>query len=389
MKARKIVVFVLLLVFVGLLIVVGSISYNSGVSYGEANAEKIRKSKIISVDSVVVENFVTAAYTMNEKSPIKVKSSGRIVPGKMIGISSEVQGVLESSITLKKGTKFKKGDLLFKLRDTDIKLMLAAKKSAYLSLIAQNLPDIATDFSTEFEKWNAFFNAINVDQPLNEFPDFNTTREKNFIISRNILAEYLSIKSDEFRLSKYFQFAPFSGSIVESFTDEGAIVNPGTPVIQIMRNDELEIEIPVPLKFMDNIKVGNTVELKENERSFDGVIIRKGDFINAKTQNVPVYVRPYNTKSLYYGMYVEANIDFNSNQNVVRIPRKALFENEKLFTINELDSTLVSISLDIRSSDDKFVYVENLNDSILYVTQPLINKKEKNKVTPVIQQNNE
>ena len=42
-------------------------------------------------------------------------------------------------------------------------------------------------------------------------------------------------------------------------------------------------------------------------------------------------------------------------------------------------------TLDIRSSDDKFVYVENLSDSILYVTQPLINKKEKNKVTPVIQ----
>ena len=385
MKARKIVVFVLLLVFLGLLMIVGSISYNSGVSYGEANAEQIRKSKIINVDSVVIENFVTAAYTINEKAPISVKSSGRIVPGKMIGISSEVQGVLESSITLKKGTKFRKGDLLFKLRDTDIKLMLAAKKSAYLSLIAQNLPDIATDFSSEFEKWNAFFNAINVDQPLNEFPEFNTTREKNFIISRNILAEYLSIKSDEFRLSKYFQFAPFSGSIVESFTDEGAIVNPGSPVIQIMRNDELEIEIPVPLKYMDNIKVGNTVELRENERSFDGVIIRKGDFINAKTQNVPVYVKPHNAKSLYYGMYVEAILKLNSNQNVVKIPRKALFDNERLYTVNQQDSTLVSITLDIRSSDDKFVYVENLSDSVLYVTQPLINKKEKNKVTPVIQ----
>ena len=385
MKARKIVVFVLLLVFLGLLMIVGSISYNSGVSYGEANAEQIRKSKIINVDSVVVENFVTAAYTLNEKAPISVKSSGRIVPGKMIGISSEVQGVLESSITLKKGTKFRKGDLLFKLRDTDIKLMLAAKKSAYLSLIAQNLPDIATDFSSEFEKWNAFFNAINVDQPLNDFPEFNTTREKNFIISRNILAEYLSIKSDEFRLSKYFQFAPFSGSIVESFTDEGAIVNPGSPVIQIMRNDELEIEIPVPLKYMDNIKVGNTVELRENERSFDGVILRKGDFINAKTQNVPVYVKPHNAKSLYYGMYVEAILKLNSNQNVVKIPRKALFDNERLYTVNQQDSTLVSITLDIRSSDDKFVYVENLSDSVLYVTQPLINKKEKNKVTPVIQ----
>ena len=52
----------------------------------------------------------------------------------------------------------------------------------------------------------------------------------------------MSIKSDEFKLSKYFQFAPFTGSIVESYTDKGAIVNPGSPVIQIMRSDELEIE---------------------------------------------------------------------------------------------------------------------------------------------------
>ncbi len=385
MRARKIVVFVLLLVFLGIIMAVGSISYNSGVSYGEANAEEIRKSKIISVDSIVVENYVTAAYTLNSKTPVNIKSSGRIIPGKMISISSEVQGVLESSISLKKGTKFNKGDLLFKLRDTDIKLMLAAKKSAYLSLIAQNLPDIATDFSQEFEKWNKFFNSINVDQPLFDFPEFNTTREKNFIISRNILAEYLSIKSDEFRLSKYFQFAPFSGSIIESFTDEGAIVNPGSPVIQIMRNDELEIEIPVQLKYMENVKVGNPVKLKENDRTFEGVIIRKGDFINAKTQNVPVYVKPKNPKSLYYGMYVEANLELNSNEDVVKIPRKALFDNEKLFIINEFDSTLRSISLDIRSSDDKFVYVKNLSDSILYVTQPLINKKEKSKVTPFIQ----
>ena len=157
---------------------------------------------------------------------------------------------------------------------------------------------------------------------------------------------------------------------MESFTDEGAIVNPGSPVIQIMRNDELEIEIPVPLKYMDNIKLGSTVVLKENQRSFDGVIVRKGDFINAKTQNVPVYIKPNNTKSLYYGMYVEANLEFKSNQNVVKIPRKALFDNERLFTINRPDSTLNSITLDIRSSDDKFVYVENLSDSILYVTQP-------------------
>lgn len=387
MKARKIVVFVVILIVIGLMFAVGSISYSSGVSYGEANAEEIRKNKIISVDSLIEtpKKYVAAAFTINERSPIKVKSSGRVIPGKIINISSEVQGVLESGISLKKGSKFKKGDLLFKLRDTDIKLMLAAKKSAYLSLIAQNLPDIATDFSQEFDKWNNFFNGINVDQPLDDFPSFNTTREKNFIISRNILAEYLSIKSDEFKLSKYFQFAPFTGSIVESYTDKGAIVNPGSPVIQIMRSDELEIEIPIPLKYMDNIKVGTKVNLFDNSKTFYGKIIRKGGFINAKTQNVPVYVKPDNTTSIFYGMYLEAYLEFNDTEDVVRIPRKALFDNQKLYIINENDSTLKSISVDIRSSDDQFVYLSNIEDSVLYVSKPVINAKENTKVTPVIQ----
>ena len=386
MKARKIVVFVVILIVIGLMFTVGSISYSSGVSYGEANAEEIRKNKIISVDSLIEtqKKYVDAALTINEKSPIKVKSSGRVVPGKIINISSEVQGVLESGISLKKGSKFKKGDLLFKLRDTDMKLMLAAKKSAYLSLIAQNLPDIATDFSQEFDKWNNFFNGINVDQPLDDFPPFKTTREKNFIISRNILAEYLSIKSDEFKLSKYFQFAPFTGSIVESYTDKGAIVNPGSPVIQIMRSDELEIEIPIPLKYMDNIKLGTKVNLYDNSKTFYGKIIRRGDFINANTQNVPVYIKADNTTSIFYGMYLEALIEFEDTEDVVKIPRKALYDNQKLYIINKDDSTLKSKSLKIRSSDDRFVYVSNLEDSILYVSQQLINTKENTKVYPLI-----
>ena len=387
MRARKIVVFVVILIVIGLMFAVGSISYSSGVSYGEANAEEIRKNKIISIDSLIEtpKKYVAAAFTINERSPIKVKSSGRVIPGKIINISSEVQGVLESGISLKKGSKFKKGDLLFKLRDTDIKLMLAAKKSAYLSLIAQNLPDIATDFSQEFDKWNNFFNGINVDQPLDDFPSFNTTREKNFIISRNILAEYLSIKSDEFKISKYFQFAPFTGSIVESYTDKGAIVNPGSPVIQIMRSDELEIEIPIPLKYMDNIKLGTKVNLFDNSKTFSGKIIRKGDFINANTQNVPVYVKPDNATSIFYGMYLEALLEFKDTEDVVKIPRKALYDNQKLYIINENDSTLKSISVDIRSSDDQFVYLSNIEDSVLYVSKPVINAKENTKVTPVIQ----
>lgn len=384
MKLRKVIVFVILILIVGLLVIVGNISYQSGVSYGEAHAEEIRSKGIKSVQSVVLNKYASAIYLKNENIPIKVKGSGRVLPGTIINISSEVQGVLNSNIDLKKGTTFKKGQILFNLRDTDAKLLLAARKSAYLSLLSQLLPDLATDYPDQYDKWNTFFNSINVDQPISPLPSFLTTREKNFAISRNILAEYLNIKSDEFRLSKYQQPAPFSGSIVDAFSDQGAIVNPGSPVIQVIRNDELEIEIPVSVKYIDKIQIGNNVDLFENESAFSGKVVRIGEFINPNTQSVPVYIKPNINHSLYYGMYVKAEINFIDTESVVKIPRSAIFNKKEVFKVLN-DSTLKSMQIDIRSNDDEYFFAKGIKDSTLIVSQPLINAKDSLKVIPIIE----
>ena len=348
MRIRKVIVFVVILLLLGIIFTVGSISYESGVSYGESHAEEIRLSKTKEVESITSKKYASVIYLKNDTAPIKVNGSGRVNPGTIINISSEVQGILNSALDLKKGTSFKKGQLLFKIRDTDAKLLLAARKSAYLSALTQILPDIATDFSDQFDKWNDFFNSINVNQPLASFPSFETAREKNFIISRNILGEFLNIKSDEFKLSKFQQVAPFNGSIVDAFSDEGAIVNPGSPVIQVMRNDELEIEIPIPIKYMDKIKIGNHVDLLENENIVFGKVVRKGEFINPNTQSVPVYVKPNKGHKLYYGMYVQAEISFNSTELVAKIPRKAVFGKNKIYKLNS-DSTIHSTNINIKS----------------------------------------
>ena len=129
MKIRKIIVFVIILLITGLLFTVGSISYQSGVSYGEANAEEIRSSKTKQIEVANTKKYASVAYIKNDTAPIKVNGSGRVVPGTIINISTEVQGLLNSAIDLKKGTSFKKGQLLFKIRDTDAKLLLAARKS--------------------------------------------------------------------------------------------------------------------------------------------------------------------------------------------------------------------------------------------------------------------
>jgi multidrug efflux pump subunit AcrA (membrane-fusion protein) len=382
MKIRKIIIIVILFLLSGLLFIVGSISYESGVSYGESNAEEIRASKIKNVSAVVSSKFANVQVVLNKTYPVIVSGSGRVRAGTMINISSEVQGLLNSPISLKKGTSFKKGDLIFKIRDTDAKLSLAARKSNYLSQWTSVLPDLATDHSKQYDKWYNFFNSITVDQPLEEFPKFTTSKEKNFIISRKLLAEYLNIKSDEYRLTKYFQVAPFDGSIVEAYIDQGAIVNPGSPVIQIIRDDELEIEIPLAVKYMQKIKIGSSVTLIENENEFMGEVVRVGNFINANTQSVPVYVKPINKLPLYYGMYVKAKLELNALELVCKIPRTAIFGENKIYTVN-MDSTIHSTKINIRSSDERNYYVDNLKDSIIYLPQPIVNAKDSLKITPI------
>jgi len=382
MKIRKIIITLILFLLSGLLFIVGSISYESGVSYGESNAEEIRASKIKNVSAVVSSKFANVQVVLNKTYPVIVSGSGRVMAGTMINISSEVQGLLNSPISLKKGTSFKKGDLIFKIRDTDAKLSLAARKSNYLSQWTSVLPDLATDHSKQYDKWYNFFNSITVDQPLEEFPKFTTSKEKNFIISRKLLAEYLNIKSDEYRLTKYFQVAPFDGSIVEAYIDQGAIVNPGSPVIQIIRDDELEIEIPLAVKYMQKIKIGSSVTLIENENEFMGKVVRVGNFINANTQSVPVYIKPINKLPLYYGMYVKAKLELNALELVCKIPRTAIFGENKIYTVN-MDSTIHSTKINIRSSDERNYYVDNLKDSIIYLPQPIVNSKESLKITPI------
>ena len=382
MKIRKIIIIVILLLLSGLLFIVGSISYESGVSYGESNAEEIRASKIKNVSAVVSSKFANVQMVLNKTYPVIVSGSGRVMAGTMINISSEVQGLLNSPISLKKGTSFKKGDLIFKIRDTDARLMLAARKSNYLSQWTSVLPDLATDHSDQYDKWYDFFNSITVDQPLSEFPKFTTSREKNFIISRKLLAEYLNIKSDEYRLTKYFQVAPFNGSIVEAFIDQGAIVNPGSPVIQIIRDDELEIEIPLAVKHMQKIKIGSPVTLIEDEVEFMGKVVRIGNFINANTQSVPVYVKPINKLPLYYGMYVKAKLELSALELVCKIPRTAIFGENKIYMV-DMDSTIHSTEINIRSSDDRYYYVDNLKDSTLFLPQPIINAKDSVRITPI------
>ena len=204
MKIRHVLIIVSSILLLIIIYYVGVMGYQMGIDYGEQNAEKIREKKEIKTkNDSIAPKYVNTLLVQNENRPMNIISYGRVSSSSNINISSEVQGKLSSNIPLKKGSEFSKGQLIIKINDKDAQLAVRARKSNYLNIISLSLPDLIVDFPDQYEKWNNFFNSIQIEKELPSFPSFTNSKEKNFIISRNILSEYYNIQSDEARLKKY------------------------------------------------------------------------------------------------------------------------------------------------------------------------------------------
>jgi membrane fusion protein, multidrug efflux system len=367
MKARQVII----VMVIGLLIVSIGLFATSGGSKSTSDGAEQEEVKLLKVK---VKKF------NNSTQPLTVRGFGQVTSTAMINISAEVQGVISSGIPLKKGTSFTKGQTLVVIRNEDAKLLLQARKSNFLSMITAILPDLKLDFPGSFTKWQQFYSNIEIEKALPSLPEVSDFKEKNFLSSRNVFTEYYSIKGEEERLKKYVITAPFSGSIINAMTDDGAVVNPGSPIISILRDGNLEIEIPVNKLEIEQVKKGALVNLyDDNNITAVGKIVRIGNYINPQTQTVPVFVEISESSApLYNGIYLNAAIDAEGFETVMELPRKALISKGKIFTVvNEL---LVEQDVEIVSYQKNTVFVKGLKDGVLVVIEPVINGKDGAKV---------
>ena len=385
MKIRQLLIIIVTVLILISFAIISSISYDMGVDYGEENAETIRlEKKTDSVDHEKTIKLVSVTKVNNSNISNEIVVSGRVISENNISISSEVSGKIIGNYSIKKGTQFKKGSILFKVKSTEMKLLLDSRKSKLMNSISAHLADIKLDFPEEYTKWDQFFNSINLQDNLSAFPETNSSKEKNFITSRGILSDYLLVKSDEEKLRKYTIRAPFDGIILSSHTDIGSNINMGSPVIDIIRKGEMEIELSVNTSENKFISVGNTVELNNGTKIYTATVIRKGNFVNNNTQNISVFAKINSeNQQLYNGMYLEGTIITNESNNVCKIERRSLFSDNKVYIVNQ-ENKLEVKEINIISYQGNFMIIDNLQNNTLVVNEPLINEKEGTTVNPII-----
>jgi membrane fusion protein (multidrug efflux system) len=317
---------------------------------------------------------------------VEIEGQGRIISSRKVDVAAEVQGMLLPGRVLKAGQSVRAGEALFQLRDQDARLALQARKSAYLNILANALPDIRLDYPDSYTEWKNFFDKIDVEKAIPELPTPKNSKEKTFVASRNIIGEYYTIKAEEERLKKYTVVAPFDGTITDVFAEPGAVVNPGTKLLSIIKGDDLEIEVPIDVQNISWLKIGQDVVLQSTsgEQTYAGKIIRIGSFVNASTQSIPVFVQILKKPAdvLYNGMYLTAKIQAGKIANTIRIPRRALLDENMIYLWK--DSTLHKTNIDIKFVTREDVIASGIDKGSMVVIEPLANVNDSTKFNPIV-----
>lgn len=310
---------------------------------------------------------------------------GRVTSAQPISVKAEVNGtLLPGEVPLKAAGRFQPGQELFSIDATEARLALKAQKAELLQRVATALPDFKLDFEERFADWQAFFTAISINEPLPPLPTAATPRERAFVANRGILTAYYNITSAEDRLRRYTYAAPYAGSIVEVIAEVGSIVTPGTPVVEIIRTDQLELELPVPVARIAGLQPGLQVRVtdRDKQQTWPAVVARIGDYVDPATQAAKVFLRlvPVAGQPLFEGQYLYAQLPGLAYDDVFSLPRRALDNGEQVWIVQ--NGKLAQARTTVVAVNPENVLVRGLKPGTLVLLDPPTNAQVGTPVNP-------
>lgn len=308
---------------------------------------------------------------------------GRAVSGGQVTLVSEASGKIEpGAVALRKGTSFKKGQLLAEIYKDEVELALKARKSKFLTVMTSLLPDMKVDYPAHLDAYEMFFRAIDLDENIPEMPVVQDEKLKIFLASRNVFSEYYGIKQDEKKLQRHSLYAPFNGTFTQVNFEVGGYVNMGGQIAKMIRTEHVEIEVPVPNNESKWIKIGDKVNVLARDRSSKkkGTVVRKSDFVEANTQSRSIFVHLTSSADdeLLTGEYRVVEFPGQKISAAMEIPRNCVFNTSTVYAV--IDGKLKKREINILKRNETTLIFNGIDEGTKVVVEPLINVKEN---TPV------
>ena len=321
-----------------------------------------------------IEKVIKTAYVdsvENKTIPIIISANGTLVAKDKVELFSEVQGVLQATgKEFKPGTSFSKGQTILRINSDEHFANLQSQKSNLQNLIASIMPDIRLDYPNSFEKWNNYLMNFDINKTTLPLPEITSNQEKYFVTGKNIFTTYYAVKNLEARLYKFNIRAPFSGIVTEANVRQGALVRSGQKMGEFISTNEYELEVAINVAYADILKKGRSVTLHNLEKSasWEGTVSRINGRVDQNTQTITIFISVKGER-LHEGMYLEASVTANDENNVIEISRKLLVDMKAVYVIENKMLKLQEIAPVY--FDEKKVFIRGLKNGVLLLNKPI------------------
>lgn len=167
-------------------------------------------------------------------------------------------------------------------------------------------------------------------------------------------AAQVSVDSAEYQLSLYHVKAPISGVVEEVNLTKQNLYSSGTVAFVISNPESKQITFYVTDNVKDELAAGQTVTVKNKDKSYEGSISEIGISVDTQTGLFKVKATIYNASDLANGSNVEITTTTHTSKNVVLVPSDAVyFENGDayVYVIENSIAKKIPVTIDLYRQD--------------------------------------
>jgi RND family efflux transporter MFP subunit len=341
------------------------------------------KPKIKKIKPLEIAPFVVVEKVQPSTITVVINSEGTVSPSKQIEVVPQVSGkAVYVSENLVRGGRFKKGELLIRIEDSDY---LAAVKKAEAEVKAQEvmLHRLREESKEARREWEEINPGLPAPALLLKLPDIQATEAA-------IAAAGASLQRARLDLQRTEISAPFSGVVISEEVDEGQYLRSGQPVARIFSDEKVEIRVSLNEKDAGliiipglNIEHGPgskaVVEASIGRRQYrwDGIVAR-AEIVDEGTRTIPVVIvvhNPYETMPpLSVGSFVNVRIKGREVDDAVILDKSAVEWTEDgrpfVWIIDQQKRLKRQIVNILRSADGRYIIDSGLRPGDVVVLTP-------------------
>ncbi len=262
-----------------------------------------------------------------------VGGDGTVSPSKMIDIVPQVSGkAVYVSERFQRGLRFREGELLIKIEDSDYLAALAGA-GADLKAREARLTQLKEESKEAKREWEDLNPGTAPPPLLIKQPEIEAAEAAVDAARAAIERARLDLQRTEIR-------APFSGVVLQDNLDTGQYLRAGQPVGKIFSDEQVEVKVYLNERDVGYIAIpgfntrsstGSSAEVETDiggkPHKWTGHVVR-AEPVDEKTRTIPVVVvvnDPYGSlPPLSVGSFVRVKIRGRAIENAVRIPKEAV-----------------------------------------------------------------